>query len=154
MLSSTTLAKAAFLCQVLLEDAHSHHLAFQVGMFGLEMPRPPAASKAQEVKLAFQELELAILLKRIPLSPKELTMIRDRAEKLRDGKLKSRGDALLPLMLASFVFDALVLPVVSAVNGSPSRPPSRMPNNPVIARLPTDEKLGFESAVAALGKNE
>ena len=49
--ASTTLAKAAFLASVLLEEADSHHLAFRVGMFGLEMPRPPASSKALEVFL-------------------------------------------------------------------------------------------------------
>ena len=63
-----------------------------------------------QVKLAFQESELAILLKRIPLGKEELCVVRDRAEKLRDGKLKSRGDALLPLTLASFVLDALCCP--------------------------------------------
>lgn len=47
--SSTTLVKAAFLCGVLAEDPHCHHLAFKVGMFGLEMPRQPAKSKALEV---------------------------------------------------------------------------------------------------------
>lgn len=51
-----------------------------------------------------------ILLKKIPLGLEELAIIRDRAEKLRDGKLKCRGDALLPIMLASFIFDSLCLP--------------------------------------------
>ena len=62
------------------------------------------------MKLAYQESELAGLLKRIPLGPAELNVIRDRAEKLRDGKLKSRGDALLPLTLANFIFDSLTAP--------------------------------------------
>lgn len=47
--ASSTLAKAAFLCTVLLEEPDCHHLAFRVGLFGLEMPRPPASSKALEV---------------------------------------------------------------------------------------------------------
>jgi hypothetical protein len=50
------------------------------------------------------------LLKKIPLGPAELNVIKDRAEKLRDGKLKTRGEALLPLTLASFIFDSLCLP--------------------------------------------
>lgn len=62
------------------------------------------------MKLAHQESEMVNLLKRIPLTSAELAVVRDRAEKLRDGKLKSRGDALLPLTLASFVFDSLALP--------------------------------------------
>lgn len=49
MLASSTLSKAAFLCSVLAEETECHHLAFKVGMFGLEMPRPPASSKALEV---------------------------------------------------------------------------------------------------------
>lgn len=51
-----------------------------------------------------------MLLKRLPLLDKEMNIIRERAEQLRDGKLVSRGEALLPLMLASFIFDALTLP--------------------------------------------
>ena len=47
--ASNTLAKAAFLCTVLLEEPDCHHLAFRVGLFGLEMPRPPASSKSLEV---------------------------------------------------------------------------------------------------------
>lgn len=101
-------------------------------MFGLEMPRPPAASKALEVKLAFQESELVTLLKKIPLGPNEFQVlnccllnsmsilrifkvIRERAQSLRDGVLKSRGEALLPLTLASFVFDSLCLPAFAQV---------------------------------------
>lgn len=62
-----------------------------------------------EVKLANQESDLVSLLKRLPLGPLELAVIRDKAEKMRSGTLKSRGEALLPLMLASFLFDALVI---------------------------------------------
>jgi len=50
MLASTTLSKAAFLSSVLLEEQESWHLAFQIGMFVLEMPRPPASCKAMEVR--------------------------------------------------------------------------------------------------------
>lgn len=52
-LASQTLARASFLCTVLLEDLDNHHLAFRVGLFGLEMIRPPAASKAMEVRRLF-----------------------------------------------------------------------------------------------------
>jgi len=38
-----------------------------------------------------------------------MNVIRHRARHLRDGTLKSRGEALLPLMLATYVFDSLVL---------------------------------------------
>jgi hypothetical protein len=62
------------------------------------------------VKLANQESELVNLLKRIPLGNRELNMIRERAEQLKEGTLRSRGEALLPIMLASFIFDVLVVP--------------------------------------------
>ncbi|XP_034174231.1 zinc finger SWIM domain-containing dorado isoform X1 [Osmia lignaria lignaria] len=132
-LASATLAKCCFLCTVLAENPEYHNLAFRVGLFGLEMARPPANTKPLEVKLAHQESELVGLLKRIPLGPAELAMVRQRAEQLRDGVLRSRGHALLPIMLASFIFDAL--------------------NAPRLKRLSSgiDENLGFDAAVAALG---
>ncbi|XP_015439816.1 PREDICTED: zinc finger SWIM domain-containing protein 8 [Dufourea novaeangliae] len=132
-LASATLAKCCFLCTVLAENPEYHNLAFRVGLFGLEMARPPANTKPLEVKLAHQESELVGHLKRIPLGPAELAMVRQRAEQLRDGVLRSRGHALLPIMLASFIFDAL--------------------NTPRIKHLPTDvdENLGFDAAVTALG---
>lgn len=67
-------------------------------------------SRLNQVKLAHQESELVVLLKRIPLGPAELAMIRQRAEQLRDGVMRSRGHALLPIMLASFIYDALDVP--------------------------------------------
>lgn len=59
------------------------------------------------MKLANQESDLVNLIKRIPLGPKEFSIVREKAEQLRDGTLRSRGEALLPIMLASFIFDAL-----------------------------------------------
>ncbi|XP_037921844.1 zinc finger SWIM domain-containing protein 8-like, partial [Hermetia illucens] len=144
VLASATLAKCAFLCTVLAENSEHYHLGFRICLFALEMPRPPASTKPLEVKLANQEADLLALLKRIPLNQPELKVIREKAELLRDGLLKSRGDALLPIMLASFIFDALVMPSVS---GKETR-------NKVLStcyRIPTDENLGFEAAVAALG---
>ncbi|RWS28198.1 zinc finger SWIM domain-containing protein 8-like protein [Leptotrombidium deliense] len=141
LLASATLSKAAFLCSVLSETVENHHLAFRVGLFGLEIARPPASTKALEVKLANQEQELVVLLKKIPLASQQLQVLREKAEQLKDGKLKSRGEALLPLMLASYIFDAFVLsPNQQTRNG-------QLTNE----RLPSDELLGFEAAVAALG---
>uniref|UniRef100_A0A182SUV5 Uncharacterized protein n=1 Tax=Anopheles maculatus TaxID=74869 RepID=A0A182SUV5_9DIPT len=144
VLASATLSKCAFLCTVLAENSEHYHLAFRVCLFGLEMSRPPASTKPLEVKLANQESDLLALLKRIPLGNDELKAIRERAEQLRDGLLKSRGEALLPIMLASFIFDALVMPsVVGREN--------RLKMMSSAYRYPTDENLGFEAAVAALG---
>lgn len=63
-----------------------------------------------QVKLAYQESELVTLLKKIPLGQTELNILREKAEQLKEGKLHSRGEALLPLTLASFIFDLFCLP--------------------------------------------
>ncbi|XP_073985781.1 zinc finger SWIM domain-containing dorado isoform X1 [Rhodnius prolixus] len=141
VMASDTLAKCGFLCTVLAENPEHYHLAFRVGLFGLEMPRPPATTKPLEVKLFNQESELVNLLKRIPLGVKELTMIRERAELLREGQLRTRGEALLPITLASFILDALTMPCRE------SKCQLLSPN----LRLITDETLGFDAATAALG---
>lgn len=54
-LASATLAKCAFLCTVLAENLEHFHLAFCVGMFGLEMARPPASTKPLEVSTRSSE---------------------------------------------------------------------------------------------------
>ncbi|KAJ8359479.1 hypothetical protein SKAU_G00160040 [Synaphobranchus kaupii] len=141
--ATNTLSKAAFLLTVLSERLEYHTLAFSTGMFSLELQRPPASTKALEVKLAYQESEVVALLKKIPLGLVEMGSIRDRAEQLRDGNFCDYRP-VLPLMLASFIFDVLCTPVVSPTG---SRPPSRNRNN----EMPGDEELGFEAAVAALG---
>ena len=51
MLASALLSKATFLCSVLCEDEECHHLAFKIGMFGIELARPPASNKALEVRI-------------------------------------------------------------------------------------------------------
>uniref|UniRef100_A0A3Q3ARP6 Zinc finger, SWIM-type containing 8 n=1 Tax=Kryptolebias marmoratus TaxID=37003 RepID=A0A3Q3ARP6_KRYMA len=142
-IATNTLSKAAFLLTVLSERLELHNLAFSTGMFSLELQRPPASTKALEVKLAYQESEVVALLKKIPLGLVEMSAIRERAEQLRDGNLCDYRP-VLPLMLASFIFDVLCTPVVSPTG---SRPPSRNRNN----EMPGDEELGFEAAVAALG---
>lgn len=63
-----------------------------------------------QVKLNYQEQEIVCLLKRIPLMVTELLIIRNKAQQLCNGTFPSRGDALLPTMLATYIFDALCLP--------------------------------------------
>ena len=47
--ATNTLSKAAFLLTVLSERLELHNLAFNMGMFSLELQRPPASTKALEV---------------------------------------------------------------------------------------------------------
>ena len=49
--ASATLAKCGFLCTVLAENPEYYNLAFRVGLFGLEMARPPASTKPLEVNV-------------------------------------------------------------------------------------------------------
>lgn len=64
---------------------------------------------AAQVKLAYQESEVVALLKKIPLGLVEMSAIRERAEQLRDGNFCDYRP-VLPLMLASFIFDVLCTP--------------------------------------------
>lgn len=52
---------------------------------------------------------MAALLKKIPLGPSEMSTMRCRAEELREGTLCDYRP-VLPLMLASFIFDVLCAP--------------------------------------------
>ncbi|XP_077350528.1 zinc finger SWIM domain-containing protein 8 isoform X2 [Festucalex cinctus] len=141
--ATNTLSKAAFLITVLSDRLELHNLAFNTGMFSLELQRPPASTKALEVKLAYQESDIVALLKKLPLGIVEMSIIRERAERLRDGNYCGYRP-VLPLMLASFIFDVLCAPVVSPTG---SGPPSRKHNNEMLG----DEELGFGAAVSALG---
>ncbi|MGH0164917.1 UNVERIFIED_CONTAM: hypothetical protein FKN15_076897 [Acipenser sinensis] len=109
LVATGTLCKTAFLLTVLSERPELHNLAFNTGMFSLELQRPPASTKALEVKLAYQESEVVALLKKLPLGLMEMSSIRERAEQLRDGNFCDYRP-VLPLMLASFIFDVLCTP--------------------------------------------
>lgn len=52
-IATNTLSKAAFLLTVLSERQEYHNLAFCIGMFALELQRPPASTKALEVTNVF-----------------------------------------------------------------------------------------------------
>lgn len=76
-----------------------------------------------QVKLAYQESEVAALLKKIPLGPSEMSTMRCRAEELREGTLCDYRP-VLPLMLASFIFDVLCAPGTvadSTASGEPGQ---------------------------------
>ena len=77
------------------------------GVYLIQTPGFDISSEPYEGSL--QESELVTLLKKLPLGQSELCILRERAVQLKEGTLKSRGEALLPLMLSSFIFDSLVL---------------------------------------------
>lgn len=77
------------------------------------------------MKLAYQESEIAALLKKIPLGTNEMNTIRGRAEELREGTLCDYRP-VLPLMLASFIFDVLCTPGTVCIGLSVQRPCSEM----------------------------
>jgi hypothetical protein len=45
----TSVVHATFLCSILCQDSSRHHLAFKIGLHGLQVLRKPAKSKALEV---------------------------------------------------------------------------------------------------------
>ncbi|VVC41169.1 Hypothetical protein CINCED_3A020249 [Cinara cedri] len=133
-LASEILQKCYFLCSVLAERKEYYIHAFKIGLYGLEMPRLPASTKPLEVKMAHQEGEILNNLKRmLPLGKEQVSILQSRAKLLCDGLYKSRGESLLPLNLASFIFECLVM------CPSPTQDQT------------SDEVLGFEASVAALG---
>lgn len=101
------------------------------------------------MKLAYQESEIAALLKKIPLVTNEMNTIRGRAEELREGTLCDYRP-VLPLMLASFIFDVLCTPGTVCVGLNVQRESSEisdlegfsnrkcpLDNNNLISILPT-----------------
>jgi len=84
--------------------------------------------------MAHQEGEILNHLKRmLPLGKEQVSILQNRAKLLREGQYKTRGESLLPLNLASLIFECLAM--------------CQSPMQDKIA----DETLGFEASVAALG---
>lgn len=84
---------------MLAEFSEHHELAFRIGLFALEMARPPASTKALEVKLNNQETELVSLLKKLPTGAEQLALAREKAEQLRDGTLRLEVNYFFIVML-------------------------------------------------------
>ena len=97
-----------------------------------------------QVKLSNQESDLVSLLKRLPLGPAELAVVREKAELLHHGELK-RGEAVLPIMLATFIFD-----VLCSSNGG--KQAKRQVTEKLCATTTEDEELGFQAALHAIGE--
>ena len=136
--------KITFLCRALCEDPAHYDLAFQTGLLGLQLARPPAPIKSLETKLHNQEKELFAQMKQIPLESKQIATLRQKAVDLRDDRLPSRG-AVLPLTLAHYIFNVLVL---NTKTESLRSDPMAMI---VQDRFATDEQLAFAAAVNVLG---
>lgn len=83
-----------------------------------------------------------MLLKKLPLGEEELIIVREKAEQLSQGKLM-RGDAVLPLMLAAFLFETLCIPSTLA-HGTSTK---------LTELNKEDEELGFKAGLYALGKS-
>nr|CAB3268068.1 zinc finger SWIM domain-containing protein 8 [Phallusia mammillata] len=136
-----SLERALFLCTVLSEHPRHHILAFRVGLHGLELKRLSASSKALEVKLFYQQGELAALMKRIPLGPREVSRLREKAHALASVDASQEFQHVLPLMLTTFVFDAFCQPPPPGGRNSASRRDVSS----------ADQDSGFAAAVNALG---
>ncbi|XP_033114204.1 zinc finger SWIM domain-containing protein 8-like isoform X2 [Anneissia japonica] len=143
-LASQLLSKISFLCSVLAEQPECHNLAFKIGLLGLQITRQPASTKGLEVKLANQESELVVLLKRVPLGAPEMEQLRELSEQMRNWSLQKHGEGVLPLMLAGYIFEAMCLTSTASSSRSPSK------SILTTEHRQGDEVLGFEAAVSAL----
>jgi len=142
-----SLERTLFLCNVLLEYPKHHSLAFRLGLQGLELRRPPASSKALEVKLFHQQGELEALMKRLPIGSREVTRLREKAHALINTERDHHH--VLPLMLASFIFDSFCLPNTARNDRPPQTSTSSSSRRSEITKR--DEEDGFAAAVNALG---
>ncbi|KAK3713144.1 hypothetical protein QZH41_010056, partial [Actinostola sp. cb2023] len=91
-----------------------------------------------DVKLAHQETELVALLRKLPLRGEEMMVVREKANLIWQGKLQ-RGGAVLPIMLATFIFEVLCCP------GNAKKKSNNEPEKKV------DEDIGYKAAFCALG---
>uniref|UniRef100_F6TS15 SWIM-type domain-containing protein n=1 Tax=Ciona intestinalis TaxID=7719 RepID=F6TS15_CIOIN len=139
-----SLERALFLCNVLLEHQRHHTLAFRVGLQGLELKRLPASSKALEVKLFYQQGELANLMKRLPLGQREVLKLCEKANVLANIEATHDFQHVLPLMLTTFIFDAFCQTVTSQSGRTASNSSRREITS-------NEQEVGFAAAVAALG---
>lgn len=154
--ATSPIARCAFLCTILNESAECRQLAFRIGLLGLEICRMPATTKALEVRLLHCEHEICQDLKRITLGPSEIEILRQRAEHLCARLLNVRDDgALLPLSLATFIFETLRALSLYRINSHTNTNfalsqqfslPSSTEETPQ-----SDELLAFDTAICALG---
>lgn len=91
-----------------------------------------------QVKLAHQESELTALLRKLPLRAEEMMVVREKANLICQGKLQ-RG-AVLPIMLATFIFEVLCCPGKA----------SKETKNDQQRKM--DEDIGYMAAFCALGR--
>ena len=90
-----------------------------------------------------QESELVSLLKKLPLGPAELAIVKEKAGLLLHGELR-RGEAVLPIMLASFIFDVLR-------SSDTDTKAKRQAVRKLCETTKEDEELGFKAALYAIG---
>ena len=129
-------------------------VAFRIGVFGLETPRMPAASKILEVKMLYQEECLVKLLEHIVLGSQELSLLKDRATLLKENGidynrqqrlLNPTGYQSLPISLALFIFESFAN-LAPNNNGELELEMAQTNFNASFYQT-----LGFEAACAALG---
>ncbi|KRX18110.1 Zinc finger SWIM domain-containing protein 8 [Trichinella nelsoni] len=129
-----TFSRGLFLLEVFAQDASLRELAFNLGMFLLELSRPCAVSKVLEVKLSALEAEVLSRMKQLPISVSEMQIVRSKAEQLvRQVVAQPRCCDVLPVSLAVYIVHTLLLNSDISWLG-----------------IPDDEPLGLAMAVAVL----
>nr|XP_039261702.1 zinc finger SWIM domain-containing protein 8-like isoform X1 [Styela clava] len=153
-----TFDRVVFLCNVLSEHPAHRLLAFQIGLYGLEFERLPASSKAMEVKLFHKQLQLTNIMKKLPLGPDEISILREKAQCLIAYEENYNGFAnrssvqhVLPLHLTMFVFDALCQPNRVSSNKDKKFRETNSDSTHETEISKEDQELGFLASVTALG---
>lgn len=99
---TTNLWRCFTLCQILGDHVQ---ISFRVGIFGLEMARPPAITKSIEIRLLNLEQELVNLLKKS--KNLDLDLVRQKAIMIKDMQKIRDSNLTIPILLCSYVFDIL-----------------------------------------------
>ena len=109
------LEKTLFLVGHLIDYSDTKMIAYKLGLHALSLRRPPASSKAMEVKLFFLQSEISDLLKKVNCSSdgnyleelrKHASLIIAAKEEGWIARPESDGQ-ILPITLGKFIFEAL-----------------------------------------------
>ncbi|RNA04312.1 zinc finger SWIM domain-containing 8 [Brachionus plicatilis] len=99
---TTNLWRCFTLCQILGDNVP---ISFRVGIFGLEMARPPSITKSIEIRLLNLEQELVNLLKKS--KNLDMDLVRQKALAIKEMAKMRDSNLTIPILLCSFVFDIL-----------------------------------------------
>lgn len=138
--------KANNLCEMVVKSPGNETVAFELAILGLTVPRLPAQTNNEEVKLSCLEMSLYGKLKNIRITDEQLAFIRYQAKKMLANPML-RGDSVLALIMATFTFEVLCGVQVSStvLHGNVYQFAD------ACKKYEEDEILGYQCALVSLG---